>query len=231
MDFRHRLGGGMRLHFRLRCLYLGLLGTLRPLIGTSAASATTAAATPPPAGALFILGLGSSGGSLFDPALVIAFCGAFRRRKILQPCHKVGAVFRITKHGRCRFSGGRSLLLGGCAGKVHGRARRGNLSELLVFFVACQFQKVGDVEEGIALQADVDESRLHAGQHAGHAAFVNGSCKSVFVFPLEKDFGELIVFHQGHFGFVGCGRYVKFLIHGRSGNYRRGRSGTDRECA
>src|SRR5271166_586583 len=49
------------------------------------------------------------------------------------------------------------------------------------------------------------------------SAFVDGSCEGVFVAPLEKYLGELIVLHQCHFGFVGCGRHVKFFVHGRSG--------------
>ena len=33
--------------------------------------------------------------------------------------------------------------------------------------------QVGDVEEGRAFEADVDERRLHAGQHAGDAAGID----------------------------------------------------------
>jgi hypothetical protein len=34
-------------------------------------------------------------------------------------------------------------------------------------------EEVGDVEEGVALQPDVDEGRLHAGQHAHDAPLVD----------------------------------------------------------
>ena len=37
------------------------------------------------------------------------------------------------------------------------------------------FEKVADVQEGVAVEADFHEGRLHAWQHAGHTAFVNAS--------------------------------------------------------
>jgi hypothetical protein len=69
--------------------------------------------------------------------------------------------------------------------------------------VLFQFHEVGNVEKGIAFQADVDESRLHAWKHAGYAAFVNGSCEGVLVLALKINFREQIVFDQAHLGFVG----------------------------
>ena len=44
-----------------------------------------------------------------------------------------------------------------------------------ILIVLFQLHKVGNVEEGIALQADVDKCRLHAGQHAGNAPFIDGT--------------------------------------------------------
>ena len=83
-------------------------------------------------------------------------------------------------------------------------ARRGNFAELFVFILLTRdFEEVGDIKEGIALQADVYKRGLHAGQHTGNAAFVDGPGEGIFVFPLEKHFGELIVLHQRHLGFVG----------------------------
>jgi hypothetical protein len=70
-----------------------------------------------------------------------------------------------------------------------------------------QLHEVGNVEEGVALQADVDESRLHAWKHAGYAAFIDGSCEGVLVLALKIDFREQIVFHHAHLGFVGGRRY------------------------
>lgn len=37
------------------------------------------------------------------------------------------------------------------------------------------FEKIGDVQEGVAIEADIYESRLHAGKHARYTAFVDAS--------------------------------------------------------
>ena len=44
-----------------------------------------------------------------------------------------------------------------------------------------------------ALQAKIDEGRLHAGKHARDFSFVNGACKGVFVLTLVVDFREFVV--------------------------------------
>jgi hypothetical protein len=55
--------------------------------------------------------------------------------------------------------------------------------------VAGLFHKVGDIEEGIALEADVHEGGLHAGKHAGHFTVVDGAGERVFVLALVIDLG------------------------------------------
>src|SRR6185437_13610054 len=50
------------------------------------------------------------------------------------------------------------------------------------------FHEIGDVEEGVALKADVHEAGLHARQDAGNATVVDGTCESVFVLALVIDF-------------------------------------------
>jgi len=77
--------------------------------------------------------------------------------------------------------------------------QRGALKFAGVFLL---FKKVGDVEEGVALQANVDKCRLHAWQDAGDLAFVHGAGKGVFVFAFVMDFDELFVFNDGETGFV-----------------------------
>ena len=37
------------------------------------------------------------------------------------------------------------------------------------------FEEVADIQEGVAIQTDIDEGRLHAGQHARDAAFVDAA--------------------------------------------------------
>ena len=37
------------------------------------------------------------------------------------------------------------------------------------------FQEIADVQEGVAIEADFDEGRLHAGKHACDTAFVDAA--------------------------------------------------------
>ena len=72
-----------------------------------------------------------------------------------------------------------------------------------VFFaVFTFFGKIGDVEEGIAFEANVDEGRLHAGKDAGDAAFVDGASEGVFVLAFVIDFRQTIVFDECQPGFM-----------------------------
>ncbi len=56
---------------------------------------------------------------------------------------------------------------------------------------------VGRVQERGALQADVDERGLHARQHARHSSLVNIADEAALVGPLQEDFLQHAVFHQG----------------------------------
>ena len=71
---------------------------------------------------------------------------------------------------------------------LHATVGRDNLGHILVVFF--QFHEIGNVEEGVAFQANVNEGRLHAGQHAGHPAFIDGSSEGVFVFAFEVNLCE-----------------------------------------
>jgi hypothetical protein len=44
-----------------------------------------------------------------------------------------------------------------------------------VVVVLEMFQKIADVQEGVAIEADIHEGRLHAGKNPGDAAFVETS--------------------------------------------------------
>jgi hypothetical protein len=50
------------------------------------------------------------------------------------------------------------------------------------------FKNVGDIEECVAVETDVDESRLHTGKNASDAAFVNAADEGEFFFALDIDF-------------------------------------------
>jgi len=80
------------------------------------------------------------------------------------------------------------------------RTRRHMFQSLSIFFFI--EEKIGDVKEGIAFEADVDKGGLHAGKHARHTTFVDGTCKRVFVFTLKIDFCELIFFDDRNFSLM-----------------------------
>jgi hypothetical protein len=50
------------------------------------------------------------------------------------------------------------------------------------------FENVADVEESIAVEADIDEGGLHAGEDARNAAFVNATDQREFFFALDVNF-------------------------------------------
>ena len=50
------------------------------------------------------------------------------------------------------------------------------------------FEDVADVQEGIAVEADIDESGLHAGEDAGDSAFVNAADEGELFFALDVNF-------------------------------------------
>jgi len=71
---------------------------------------------------------------------------------------------------------------------------------LVVFFVV--FEEIGDVQEGVAIQADVDKSRLHARQHPRHPALVDASRQGIFVLPLVVNLDYLIFLDYRNTRFV-----------------------------
>ena len=85
----------------------------------------------------------------------------------------------------------------------------GHAIDVFVLF----FQEVRYVQERIALQAQIDEGRLHARQHARHAALVDTPGERIFIGPLEVNLHQLIVFQERHSGFVPIGRNHQFLAH------------------
>jgi hypothetical protein len=77
----------------------------------------------------------------------------------------------------------------------------GDHIDVLVFF-----EEIGDIQEGIPIQAEVDERRLHARKNPRHASFVDAAGEGIFVGSLEINFNELIVLDQPHSGLVPVGR-------------------------
>jgi hypothetical protein len=50
------------------------------------------------------------------------------------------------------------------------------------------FKNITDIEEGIAVEADIYESGLHAGKDASDSAFVDAAYESELFFALDVDF-------------------------------------------
>jgi hypothetical protein len=50
------------------------------------------------------------------------------------------------------------------------------------------FENVADVEESIAIEADVHERRLHAGKNASDSAFVDATDEGELFFALDVNF-------------------------------------------
>ncbi len=83
-----------------------------------------------------------------------------------------------------RARGRESALVCG-AGARADRIGRGalRLGLLLLFFGAARYavvffnflEHVADVEERVGIEADIDEGRLHAGQHAGDSTFIDAA--------------------------------------------------------
>ena len=60
-----------------------------------------------------------------------------------------------------------------------------HMAVIVIFEV---FKHVADVEKGVAIEPDVDESRLHAGKHAGDAAFVDTADERELFFAFDVNF-------------------------------------------
>ncbi len=68
--------------------------------------------------------------------------------------------------------------------------------------VSPRLPDIGDVQEGGALQADLDEGRLHAGQDAADAAQVDVADQTAAGRPLDMQFLHDPLLHDGNAGFL-----------------------------
>jgi len=73
-----------------------------------------------------------------------------------------------------RLIQGRNLVGSSLRASLCNWATRGD-SFIQILVLLFQIHKIGNVQEGIAFQSNVDECRLHAGKHARHTAFVDGT--------------------------------------------------------
>jgi len=65
------------------------------------------------------------------------------------------------------------------------RLRRVPVVVIVIFEI---FEDVADVQKRVAVQPDIDECRLHPGEHAGNAAFVDAADQRELFFALDVNF-------------------------------------------
>ena len=69
------------------------------------------------------------------------------------------------------------------------RGNRGHGGMMIMRLVVLEvFENVANIEKRIAIQADVHESGLHAGEDACDFSFVDAADQSEFFFPLDVNF-------------------------------------------
>jgi hypothetical protein len=74
-------------------------------------------------------------------------------------------------------------------GRIRWRSRHRRIGvPVSVIIVLEIFEDVADVQEGIAIEADIHERRLHAGEDAGDFAFVDAADEREFFFALDVNF-------------------------------------------
>ena len=132
----------------------------------------TATATPAPAAGSFAL-------TFFAIAL-------FRRRLSVEGASRFSLPGYSRRKDLTGFNG--PLDFQAQIGFLDVNARAGNhlFQSIRVFFL---FQEeIGNVKERITVQPYADKCRLHAGQHAGHTALVDGTGERVLIFAFEIDF-------------------------------------------
>ena len=76
------------------------------------------------------------------------------------------------------------------------------------------FPDVGDMQEGSALEADLDERALHAGQHAGNAAKINVADQAAMTGTLDVQLVDHTVIEHCHARLLRRDVDENFLSHG-----------------
>jgi hypothetical protein len=89
----------------------------------------------------------------------------------------------------------------------------GGFSGFELFGVAGFFKEISDVEEGVALQANVHKTGLHAGKDARDATVVNGAGERVLILALVIDFREFVFFDDSQTRLMRRAGYINFFRH------------------
>ena len=72
--------------------------------------------------------------------------------------------------------------------RINGGSGGGIGMSMAVVVVFEIFEDIADVKESIAIEADVNESGLHAGEDAGDSAFVDAANEGELFFALDVNF-------------------------------------------
>ena len=75
------------------------------------------------------------------------------------------------------------------------------------------FEEIGDVQEGVPLESQINKCRLHSRQHTRDPALVNAARKRILVRSLKIYFHQLILFEDRYFCLVAIGSNHQFLTH------------------
>jgi hypothetical protein len=142
-------------------------------------------------GILMLLG-GSGGCSFFAFAefrgAILVLRGLFGRPVIGV---RLVEMHVVVTAGRCEGFTGQQFDGGGPVSASDGGERRvsGGMGVIVTMIVVFEvFEDITDVEKGVAIQADVDESRLHAWENASNLAFVDAADERELFFALNVDF-------------------------------------------
>jgi hypothetical protein len=73
-----------------------------------------------------------------------------------------------------------------------------------------------DIKEPVALETEIDEGGLHAGQDLGDPALVDIADDAAMAFTFDEDFCDEVVFEDGHHRLVAVGGDDHLLGHSRT---------------
>ena len=77
----------------------------------------------------------------------------------------------------------------GSGSVLRSRGRRDRFGLRMAVIVIFEiFENVADVQEGIAIQADIHEGGLHAGEDAGNSAFIDAADERELFFAFDVNF-------------------------------------------
>ena len=78
------------------------------------------------------------------------------------------------------------------------------------------FQKVGNVQERVPLETNVDKCRLHTGKDLGDPTFIYVPDDTLGTAALDGELDEFVIFEDCELGLLGSRRNDQFLLHRQS---------------